>query len=98
MSKYDTKHIDHPVLRDIPTSLGEVKHRFLTQPYREITILNPPEKSNVVDEDTELAPVNERTGMDKYWAIVTTGGKAIRSMVPVATGLLILRSWNSVKN
>lgn len=73
MSKYDTKHIDHPVLRDIPTSLGELKHRFLTQPYREITILNPPEKSNVVDEDTELAPVNERTGMDKYWAIVTTG-------------------------
>lgn len=73
MSKYQTKHIDHPVLRDLPLSLGEFKHRAVTQPLREITVLNRSKQSEVVVEDTDLAPAEERSGMGKYWAIVTTG-------------------------
>ncbi|QLL30734.1 hypothetical protein HG536_0A05490 [Torulaspora globosa] len=82
--RYDTKHIDHPVWRDFPTSLADMRHRVIDQPLREVTWFKKEKAAE--DEsggdtdimatdapDTKGGPAEEDDKRNKYWAIITTG-------------------------
>lgn len=76
---FDTKHIDHPVWRDFPTSVAELKHRIVDQPFSEITWFNRGKKGPELESSEETDFLNnegnekEARKSDKYWAIITTG-------------------------
>lgn len=82
-SSYDTKHLDHPLIRDIPYTASELRQRVVDQPIREITWFKKqkPEEEPISSSSTSKEELDDghvrsfsrRAGLGKYWAIITTG-------------------------
>ena len=79
MSDYLHKHSTKPTLRDVPTSFSEFRDIIVGRHKKEVVIFYPkhdessslPESS--VSSQEKQEEVEERKGLEKYWAIITTG-------------------------
>ncbi|GMM53895.1 hypothetical protein DAKH74_005110 [Maudiozyma humilis] len=79
MSDYLKKHSTKPTLRDVPTSFSEFRDIIVGRHKKEVVIFYPnhDETSSVpegsISSQEKLEEVEERKGLEKYWAIITTG-------------------------
>ena len=79
MSAHDNKHVTNPTFRDVPTSFSEFKDTISRRHKRECLITQPGklgeqfETDESLKSDAAVVDRNERQGLEKYWAIITTG-------------------------
>ena len=80
MAGYEDKHITKPVWRDVPTSFAEFKHTIASRHQKECLITQggkvSAETSEISNSSVDAHPDSddeERKGLAKYWAIITTG-------------------------